>query len=581
MARSLMLILALLALACAALTRPAIGQPVPLPVPEAADPPKTLRLPLGPADISLDPHAAPSGTSLNLIADIYEGLMQWLPGPSPRLAPCLAADWPKVSDDGLTYTFKLREAKFHNSECFKEGQGRAAKASDVVASFKRLAALSGEQRHWFWLVQGLIAGLDKYAEDMREGGGWNGNDDLVVEGLSAPDDSTFVLKLKRPFAPILSVLAHPALSIVAAEAMEHYMFELQRRAVGTGPYRLHALASSRIYVLKRFDRHWGEKPEFERVVYAEPEGPEAVATSQWGECELNASLARRHVRDGKLFGPLAKASVELSITDDIGSWFMSFNMSDGLMGSLDADGRGLRKAVSLSIDRARMAETCFGAIFGRAASEILPPGAEFAELGRHDDWGAYDLKRAKDVLDATKFKGGLNPDTGKPLSLTLFCPTGEFNRRMVEVIRAGLKALGMELDARQTSAAALFEAVDTGQGHLYFSGWFLDHPDPQNVFQLYESRNIGTGEENRNTARYSVPEFDADYAELCRISPDAAHQARRRELVGKLATRLLEDRPVVPLMVRRFARVRSTNLEWPALPDCVFDRVRFVKSRKS
>ncbi len=579
MARSLMLISALLALALTASTRPGLAQPAP--VPEAVDVPRTLRLPLESADISLDPHAAPSGPSLNLIADIYEGLMQWLPGPSPKLAPCLAADWPKVSDDGLTYTFKLREAKFHNSECFKEGQGRAARASDIVASFKRLAAMSGERQHWFWLVQGLIAGLDKYAEDARERGGWQGSDDEAIEGLSAPDDSTFVLKLKRPFAPILSVLAHPALSVIAAEAMDHYMFELQRRAVGTGPYRLHALAASRLYVLKRFDRHWGEKPEFERVVYAAPEGAEAVATGQWGECELDASLARRHVRDGKLFGPLAKAPVELSIADDVGSWFMSFNMSDAMVGSLDADGRGLRKAVSLCIDRARMAESCFGAMFGRAAAEILPPGAEFAELGRHEDWGAYDLKRAKDALDATKFRGGRNPDTGNPLSLTLFCPTGEFNRRMVEVLREGLKSLGVGLDALQTSSEDLFTAMDTGQGHLYFAGWFLDHPDPQNIFQLYDSRNIGTGEENRNTARYSAPEFDADYAELCRLSGDAAHQARRRELVGKLATRLLEDRPVVPLMVRRFAHLRSTNLEWPALPACVFDRVRFIKTRKS
>ncbi len=565
---------------------PVRAQPVPVPVPVApADPvesgSKTIRLPLGPGEVSLDPHRCPSGTSLRLIGDLYEGLTQWLPGETPTLAPCLAKDWPTVSADGLTYTFKLRtEARFHNSICFEGSKGRALKSSDVVASFKRMAATSSEETNWFWLIKGLIAGLDEYAEKAAASGGFAGSDDTEIEGLSAPDDETFVMKLTRPFGPIMAVLAHPACSIIAAEAMNYYSSELERRAVGTAPFRLNAVLAGRLYVLKRIEDYWGEKPDFERVTYGEPGSIEDFMSGEWAHFDLNQTLYRRYVRDGKLVGQLAKCKAEFNAFDDLGTYFTAFNMSDPIFGALDADGRGLRKAIAFCIDRTRMVEGWFGSTsFGRPANELFPPGCEFYELGKSDDWGSYDLKQAKAALDATKYKGGLDPATGAALTVTLYGNAGAGNERMRDVIKAGLGQLGINLEAKLLAPDLLTAAMDSGEGQMYLSGWFLDYPDAQNILQLYDSRNIGTGEENRNVARYESKEFDEGYAELLKLALKPENLARRREITGKLAARLLEDRPIVPLMVQRHASVRSNTVTWPKVPQSSFDETRFIKSK--
>ncbi|CAG1773110.1 partial Periplasmic dipeptide transport protein, partial [uncultured bacterium] len=530
--------------------------------------------------INLDPHRTLGSYSLGIIGDLYEGLTQWVPGEPSVLAPCLAKDWPKISADGLTYTFTLRtEAKFHNASCFENNKGRNLKASDVVASFKRLAACSAEETNWFWLVKGWIAGLDEYADDAQTSGGFAGHDETEVEGLQAPDDATFVLKLKRPCASMLAILAHPSLSIIAEEGMNHFSAQLSTREAGTAPYRLNAVADNRVYVLKRFEEYWGEKPYFERVTYASPRGVQSLLSGQWARYELNTNDYSRYVRDGKLTDSLKKANLEFLEGDEEGINFLTFNMEDPLWGARDDDGRGLRKAVSLVINREQViGETFRAAAFARAAGELLPPGCEFADVTKSEEWSKYDLKKAKEALDATKYKGGKDPATGKALTLKIVCDSS--GEGLCNVVKAGLDELGIEMVASLLDTAEYYEALDTGDGQLFFYGWNLDYPIGQNIFQLFESRNIGSGADNRNVTRYNVKEFDEGYAALQKLAMTPDNKDKRRDLTQKLSDLLLQDHAVLPLYIRRAPTLRSSQLEWPKVAQSAFDEARFIKAKK-
>ena len=554
--------------------------PAPVPVPPAANGAKTLRLPLASARISLDPHLTPGSDSLPLIADIYEGLTQWTPGEPPALAPCIAKDWPKISDDGLTYTFTLRsDVKFHNASCFEEGKGRNLKASDVVASFKRLAACSAEPVNWYWLVKGWIAGLDEYADACQTNGGFAGRDETEVDGLSAPDDATFVLKLKRPCAAMLAILAHPSLSIVAEEALNNFSSMLATREAGTGPYRLNAVTARKLYVLKRVDDYWGEKPHFERVTYANPRSFQSLLQGEWSRLELGSSDYANYVGDEKRAERLKKANLELVEPDDEGISFLAFNMQDTLWGARDADGRGLRKAISLAISREEIIDATFRSrVFARPAGQLLPPGCEFAEVSNSAEWSECDLKKAKDALDATKFKGGKDPATGNPLKLKFVCGSGDDG--VIESVAKGLQSLGIELEAEQLDVNDLYAAMDSGQGQLFAYGWNLDFPIAQNFLQLFDSRNIGSTADNRNCARYSVKEFDEAYAALQKLAMRPENATKRKELTKKLCDLILEDRAVMPLYVRKSPTLRNTQLDWPKIAQSAFDSARFIKARK-
>ncbi|MBP9891770.1 MAG: ABC transporter substrate-binding protein [Planctomycetes bacterium] len=571
----------LLVLLLAYLLVPASGQPVPVPVPaQPAAAAKTLRLPLAASNVSLDPHMTPGSNSLPMIADVYEGLTQWVPGEPSALAPCLAKDWPKISKDGLTYTFTLRaEVKFHNASCFEEGKGRTLKASDVVASFKRLAACSAEPVNWFWLVKGWIAGLDEYADACQTNGGFAGHDDTEVEGLSAPDDATFVLKLKRPCAAMLAILAHPALSVVAEEGLNNFGSMLATREAGTGPYRLQAVTAKRLYVMKRVEDYWGDKPYFDRITYATPRTMQSVLVGEWARIALGGSEYARYSSGGKIAESLKNSNLELVEPDDEGITFLAFNMEDPLFGARDADGRGLRKAISLAINRDEIIEATFQSkVFARPAAQLLPAGCEYAEVSSHAEWCECDLKKAKEALDATKFKGGKDPATGNPLKLKFVCGTDD--EGVVECIARGLQSLGIELEAEQMEVKELYAAMDGGQGQLFAYGWNLDFPIAQNFLQLFDSRNVGSTADNRNCARYNVKEFDEAYAALQQLAMRPENAAKRKELTKKLCDLIREDRAVMPLYVRKSPMLRNTLLDWPKLSQSAFDEARFIKAKQ-
>lgn len=570
-----------------ALQLASVAQPAPAPAP-AVEQASALRIAYSPNESpSLDPHTIRDEFSFRLVAAIYETLYMYAPGSgqggAARVVPCLAKDYPQVSEDGLTLTIKIdTSAKFHNSVCFGEARTRNLKASDFVHSFKRMAVF--EENGMYWMADGLIKGLDEYGETARDEMQYE-TTDTKVEGLQAPDDETLVLKLTRPYAPIVTLLAHPTFCAVPKEAIDHFAGQLRERAVGTGPYRLNAVADEKLYVFKRWDDYRGDKAAFERVVFKQcnfwNEFLDGYKNDTYREIPLWPNYYDRVAKEGEPAGALAGTDTEIIEEDQHGFYFLSFNMQDPLWGALDEDGRALRRAVSLCLDREELLTAAgYNPKWATPQPDLFPAGMEFEDAGQGLDFGKHDLKAAKDVLDGSKYKGGIDPATGKALTLRFLTTDARLYEQIVNGLRSGLKTLGIRLSARYVEGSELRAEVNSADDQLFVSGWFLDYPDPVNFLQLFWSENAASGKEFNNVARYNSPDFDKLFLQYEKLQATEQNAAKRRELVTAMAGVIAKDQPILPLLRQREARLRSTKVEWPALPRRTFNDIRFAKGKK-
>ncbi|EQC51951.1 ABC transporter substrate-binding protein [Bacteriovorax sp. DB6_IX] len=198
---------------------------------------KVLNLAVGSEIKGMDPIYANDRYSSNEIARIYERLLEYHYLKRPyTLVPNLAESLPVVSEDGMTYTFKIKKGVlFQDDPAFEGGKGRELTAEDFVYSIKRLADPKLQGLGW-WLLDGKIKGLNEWRDK-------NAEKDVVdyseaIEGLKAVDKHTLVFQLNKPFPQFLYSLAMPFTFVVAKEAVEKYGKEFLNHPVGTGPFML-------------------------------------------------------------------------------------------------------------------------------------------------------------------------------------------------------------------------------------------------------------------------------------------------------------------------------------------------------
>src|SRR5690606_5723886 len=199
---------------------------------------------------NLDPLQAATGYSNIVVVNSYDTLYRYKYLARPyELAPNLAAALPEVSDDGLTYTIRLkRGVQFIDDPAFADGIGREVVAEDVIYSIKRHFDPSNiSQGRWLW--EGRIEGLEDWAAN---GAGY----DAPVAGITALDSHTLQFRLTRPYPQFPFTLAQGFSAVVPREAVEHYGPELARRPVGSGPFRLISFDTTRVV----FERN----PKFRR-----------------------------------------------------------------------------------------------------------------------------------------------------------------------------------------------------------------------------------------------------------------------------------------------------------------------------
>jgi len=192
---------------------------------------------------SLDPAFAKNQSVMWAVHQLYNTLVEV--DSQLNIGPSIARRW-EVSEDKKTYTFYLRnDVLFHDDACFPAGKGRKMTSKDIVYSFNRL--------------------IDK---EVASPGSWIFNSKVdTVNGFVAIDDTTFQLKLLRPYNPILGILSMQYCSVVPEEAVKKYGNDFRRHAVGTGPFQFVDWEEGQALVLKKNPSYFELDEKGKRLPY--------------------------------------------------------------------------------------------------------------------------------------------------------------------------------------------------------------------------------------------------------------------------------------------------------------------------
>ena len=475
-------------------------------------------------DVStLDPAIGYDWQNWSIIKSIFDGLMDYEPGTS-TLAKDLAEDY-TISDDGLTYTFKLRQGvKFHN--------GREMTAEDVKYSLDRVTnpATQSPGAGFFGSIEGSAAMADGSATSLS--------------GVTVVDPYTIEIKLTRPDATFLHVMAINFSFVVPKEAVDEFGADFGKNPVGTGAFRLAEWTLGQRLVLERNQDHWkAGVPKLDQITFEIGQEPSvALLRLQNGEVDILGDgippAQFLQVKDDPQWGPLIVEGGQLH------TGYVTMNVNTPPLDNVD-----VRKAVNMAINKQRIVQI----INNRAlpANQPLPPSMP----GYATDYEgyAYDPEGAKALLASAGFGDGFETD--------LYVYNTDPNPRIAQAIQQDLAAIGITANIQSLAQANVIEAGGSGTAPMIWSGgmaWIADFPDPSNFYGPILSC-AGAGEGGWNWAKYCNEILDAKGVEADSIV-DPARAADREQMWRDVFLGVMEDAPWAPIFNEQRFTMRSDRL---------------------
>jgi len=434
---------------------------------------------------SCDPAVVVDGTAEQLHGTAYEGLLKYEDG-SAKLEPCLAVSY-EVSEDGLIYSFKLREGvKFHDGTDFN--------AEAVVYSYERVKALN----------LGVASYLKGFGRAVADG-------EYQVSLIIEAPNSSFIYGV--PWVKIISPTAAKAHEVEGDWAQAW----LHEQMVGTGPYMFDRWDPATELVLKRFSDYWGgwEGKHLESIIFkvvAEPATQRMLLEA--GDADMIDQVL---ISDIDIIN--AKPDLVYNESRVLGTWQIMMNTERPPLSDIR-----VRKTMSYAFDYEGMLNDVMEGHAFPAHGPIDP------ELPEHDNSILVyhkDLDKAKELLAEAGYPdGGFTLTFAVVQSLQLEISAGL-------MFQADLAKLGINLQIQELAwASMLSNCRDCESGpDMCFLGIGARVPDPNVTF----ARGWHTGG-TYDWSCYANPELDAVLDEaLCTVDPD-----KRTELYRE-AQRMIDD----------------------------------------
>lgn len=395
---------------------------------------------------TLDPQVGYDWQNWSVIKSIFDGLMDYKPG-TTELEPDLAESY-TVSDDGLTYTFKLRNGiKFHN--------GRPLTSADVKYSFERAVNPATQSPGGGYF--GMIAGYDDVA----------GGKATTLSGIETPDDKTVIFKLTRPDATFLHLMAINFGYVVPKEEVEKAGANWGKQPIGTGAFKFVEWVPGQSIKLERNkDYYKANTPYLDNITFEFGQDPTvAVLRLKKGEIDIVGDGIPPAQFAELMADPASKALIAEG--DQLHTGYVTMNVSQPPF-----DNVKVRQAVNMAINKDRIVRL----INNRAApaSQALPP----AMPGYNPDnkGYAYDPEGAKKLLA----EAGVGDITTE-----LYVMNVDPNPRIAQAIQQDLAAVGIKAEIRSLAQAEVIAAGGAGKAPMIWSGgmaWIADFPDPANFY---------------------------------------------------------------------------------------------------
>lgn len=351
--------------------------------------------------------------------------------------PSLLSKMPEVSEDGLVYTFELKEGvKFHD--------GSDLTTEDILYTFEYfLDSQKGSYNAWVLdMVQGMF---EKYYQGAE-----------TLTGLSIIDDYHFTITLTAPFSAFPDVLAGSYLPILPSDAHAANADTWGTSTlIGTGPMKLESFEPGVELKLVTNEEYHGDVLAFDGLTVTNMDGDTALLEWEAGNidvCDISTDMVeyyRESYPDN-----LQEASF-------VGGEWLSFNMA---MEPLDDI--AVRQALCYATDRSKIVTGYFNDNV-TTATAIIPIG-----MPGHDDNAAdysFDLAKAKQTL----------ADAGYTDGVTVTCGVieGSGAQQIFQILQQDWAEAGITLEIELIDSATWTEQRSTGNCAIYMLNWYADYID--------------------------------------------------------------------------------------------------------
>ena len=469
---------------------------------------------------SLDPAFAKNQSIMWAVHQLYNTLTEI--DSNMSLKPSLAKEW-EFSADKKEIIFHLRtDVYFQDDVCFAEGNGRRLTASDVVYSFNRI--------------------LDK---NTASPGAWIFNN-RVDSGspFNALNDSTFQIRLLKPFQPILGILSMQYCSVVPHEAVEKYGNEFRRHPVGSGPFSFIAWEEGQALILKKNIKYFEKDATGKQLPYLDGikvnfYDSKATEFLEFQQNRLDfINDVDPSFKDEVLTktGNLKKEwqdKIELHKNPYLNVEYFGILSDTGniLLKTSPLRLLKIRQAINYSIDRNKMILYMRNSIGTAAESGFVPKG--LPSYNKESVKGfTYDPVKAKHLLAEAGFPGGKNLPELKILTIPTYA-------NLASYIANELKQTGITMKVEVIQKSLLLEQTAKSQAVFFRGSWIADYPDAENYLSVFYSKNPTPP----NYTRYKNPLYDVLYEKSLGETNDSI----RYELYRNMDRLIVQDAPVVPL----------------------------------
>ncbi|MDX8363169.1 MULTISPECIES: peptide ABC transporter substrate-binding protein [Bacillaceae] len=473
---------------------------------------------------TLNPGLAEDTTSSAVLLQSFEGLTRVGKEGKPEMA--MAEDY-EMSDDGLTYTFKLRDG-------LKWSNGDALTAHDFEYAWKWV--LQNPEANYAYILDYV-----KNAEAAR-----NGEVDLSEVGVKALDDLTLEVQLENPTAYFLELTAFytyfPVNSKVS-EANADWALDAGPDYTSNGPFKLASWEHNDIIVLEKNENYWDADSVTLETIEIIMINDQNTELTMFDNDELDWAGDPTGSLPSEALPSLKEAGI-LNVKPIAGVYWYKFNTEEAPFNN-----KKIRKAFAYSIDRKAIVEniTQGGEV---PAFGIIPPSIfpEAAEGGYFKD---ADYETAKQLLEEGLAEEGYASVEDLP-AIELSYNTNETHAKVAQAIQdMWKKNLGVEVELFNQEFAVHLDAMDAGNYQIARLGWLGDFNDAMNFLEIY--KEVG----GNNDTRWENDE----YKKLLDDSNKETDPAKRKELLSKADELIMEEMPIAPIYYYTNAYVKKDNLK--------------------
>jgi len=496
---------------------------------------KTFNINLDQGLTSLDPAFARNQNAIWMTNQIFNGLVQI--DSSLRTIPCIAKNW-QVSADALTYTFNLRnDVYFHDDPIFKGGKGRKVVASDFSYSF-------------FRLIDPKVA----------SSGGWIFSDKVKDQSsFTALNDTTFQIKLVRPFPPFLNLLTTQYCSVVPKEVVEHYGKDFRSHPIGTGPFQFKYWKEGEILVLLKNDHYFEKDKKNQRLPYLDAVKATFITDKQSGFMSFlkkdldfyynvdgsyrDDILTKNGTMSAKYKGKFTLTKSPYLCTEYVGI-LVDTNLT--LVKNSPLKILKIRKAINYAIDRNKLIRYLRNGVGIAATSGFIPKGMPGFDSLVVKGYTYNPLLSAKLLTEA-----GFPDGKGLP-EITLNTTTTY--KDLIEFIQGELANVGIKVKIDVSPSSSLRELMAKNSVNFFRGSWLADYADGENFLSMFYSKNkVPFGP---NYFAFYNKQFD----QLFEQSYYESDAQKRFELYRKMDQLVMDNAPVVPLFYDQSVVMLQNNI---------------------